>query len=270
MVAQSINQGTREVVMKTWIAALCLLCAWQTSAYAAEYGVRLGGMALTPSGTASLTAGALPATTLNLQQDMALNKDTLPYAEISAEWSQHGFYLSWLKTALRGTSNRAPFNFNGNTFSTGPYQFNVDLRMLDGGFTYYPLFIDRDTWRLRLGAELAVKSLRTRVQVKDTVIAQDVSNSAMIPSFGIRGDIGIKSWLTLRARYSTFRMNGSSLKDVEAMLDINPLIWYSDIYTINLFAGYRQLQVKLNAQSNGQLQTDTTLKGPIFGLRLFY
>jgi len=257
--------------MKYLLFFFCLLAS-TLPMQAAEYGLRVGGMQLTPSGTASLTAAGVQGNVLDIQQDMKLGQDTLPYAEVAVEWGQHAFHLSWLKTALKGSSSNPSllFNFNGKAFFTPPYTFNVDIRMIDGGFTYYPLFIDRDTWRIRMGAELAVKSLHTKMRVAESNFFQQVSSSAIIPTIGIRADARIKSWLTISTRYSTYRMSGSSFRDAEALLDINPLIWYSDISTVNLFAGYRQLTLKLNGQTNGQLQTDTTLKGPIVGLRASY
>ncbi len=257
--------------MKYLLFFFCLLAS-TLPIQAAEYGLRIGGMQLTPSGTASLTAAGIQGKVLDIQQDMKLGQDTLPYADASIEWGQHAFHLSWLKTKFKGVSSNPAllFNFNGKAFFTPPYTFNVDIRMIDAGFTYYPLFIDRDTWRIRVGAELAVKSLRTKVTVAEANFSQQVSSSAIIPTAGIRADASIKSWLTVSMRYSAYRMSGSSFRDAEALLDINPLIWYSDISTVNLFAGYRQLNVKLNGQTNGQLQTDTTLKGPVVGLRASY
>ncbi len=239
---------------------------------AAECNLRSGAMWLTPSGTAALAASGVAGTTLGLNSQMKLKKDTLPYGDVSVEWGRHAFHLAWLKTAFKGTSNDPllRFNFNGQAFFNPPYHFNISLDMLDGGFTYYPLLMDRDHWRLRLGAELAVKSIRTRASVHETAFAQSVTNTAMIPSFGLRADARIKHWLTLSGRYSVFRMSGNRLRDAEALLDINPLVWYSNIYTVNLFAGYRQINIKLNAGGNGQLQADTTMKGPLAGLRLTY
>ncbi len=239
---------------------------------AAEFGLRAGAMWLTPSGTASLTANGVTGTTLDLNSQMKLKRDVLPYGDVSVEWGQHAFHLAWLKTAFKGTSSDPllRFNFNGQAFFNPPYTFDVKLDMLDGGFTYFPLFIDHEHWRLRLGAELAVKSIRTQASVYEAAFAQSVTNTAMIPSFGLRADARIKHWLTLSGHYSAFRMSGNRLRDAEAMLDINPLLWYSDIYTVNLFAGYRQINIRLNANGNGQLQADTTMKGPLAGLRLVY
>lgn len=141
--------------------------------------------------------------------------------------------------------------------------------MFDGGFSYYPLFVDRETWRLRFGAELAVKSLRTDVRMVEANFSQAVSSSAIIPTIGLRADASFKKWVTLSGHYAAYRMNGNSLSDAEVILDINPLATtHQDI--MQLFVGYRLLKLKLSGQTNSQLQTDATMKGPTFGLRLHY
>ncbi len=256
--------------MRYGILAAVLL--WIMPAQAVEFGLRTGAMWLTPSGQMALAAGGVPGTQLDVKQQMNLKRDVLPYGELSAEWGRHAFHLTWWKSAFQGTSQDPllRFNFNGQAFFNPPYRFRLEMDMLDGGFSYFPLVLERPSWRLRLGAELAARSIRTRARVDEANFSQAVSNLAIIPTFGLRADASLKSWLTLSGRYSVFRMSGNSLRDIEAMLDINPLLWYSDIYTVNLFAGYRQIKIKLNTNSSGQLQADTTWKGPLAGLRLVY
>lgn len=65
------------------IILLCCMYGLLMSAQAAEYGVRLGGLTLTPSGTAALASAGVAGTTLDLSGDMNLKRDTLPYAAAS-------------------------------------------------------------------------------------------------------------------------------------------------------------------------------------------
>lgn len=256
--------------MRLCLSLICLLFAWEAAA-SDMVTLRLGVSSLTPSGNISVTSGAVAGTTLNLKNDMNLKKENLMHAEASVFFGQHSFHLAYLNMKFKGTVTTPNnlFNFNGSTFANPPYYHELNAKLIEGSFAYYPLFIEKETWRTRLGLELGVKSFKTTQTIRETAFAEAVSASALLPALGIRGQFAYQEWAALNLRYSAYSSSGNQFSDLEASVDLNPLAYW-DIKYVSMYVGYRQIKLKLSGQNNNQILVDTTFKGPFAGLLFRY
>ncbi|MDQ6961386.1 MAG: hypothetical protein Q9M28_02490 [Mariprofundaceae bacterium] len=256
--------------MRLWLGLLCLLLSVEASA-SDMVTLRLGASSLSPSGNISVTSGAVAGTTLNLKNDMNLKKENFLDAEASVFFGQHSFHLAYLNMKYNGVVSTPSvlFNFNGSAFANPPYYHELKAKLIEGSFAYYPLFLEKETWRARLGAELGVKSFKTTQSVRETAFAQAVSASALLPSLGIRGHVAYKEWVALNLRYGVYSSSGNQFSDFQASLDLNPLAYWNQKY-VSMYVGYRQIKLKLSGQNNNQILVDTTFKGPVFGLLFRY
>jgi len=256
--------------MRLWLCTLCLLVSFEANA-SDMFNLRLGVTSLTPSGNISVTSGATLGTNLNLQQDMNLKKENFAHAEASVFFGQHSFHLGYLNMTFNGTVNTPGllFNFNGSAFANPPYTHQLKAKLIEGSFAYYPLFIEKENWNARFGAELGVKAFTTSQTVREIAFAQSVSASALLPALGVRAQMAYKDWLAFNIRYGVYSSSGNQFSDMQATLDLNPLAYWNKKY-VNMYVGIRQIKLKLSGQNNNQILVDSTFRGPVAGLLFRY
>jgi len=256
--------------MRIGLWFLCLFFSFEACA-SDIITFRLGISSLTPTGSIGVTSGAVTGTTLNLQNDMNLKKENFAHAEVNVFFGQHSFHVAYLNMKYNGTVNTLGllFNFNGSAFSNPPYTHTLNAKVIETSFAYYPLYMEKETWHTRFGPELGVKAIQTSQTVREIAFAKSVSASALLPTLGIRGQIGYQDWLSLNLRYGVYSSSGNKFSDLQATVDINPLTYWNKKY-INLYIGMRQVKLKLSGQNNNQILVDSTFQGPIAGLLFRY
>ena len=247
--------------MKTkMITALAAsMIAYSGSASADEtIAVKLGYMLLTPSGQYAATTAAGVGTRVDLETDLALKNSQQPTGEITVNLGDSMISASFVPMTFTGSSTLSRnITYNGNVYTAGSTvssEFKAD--MIDFGYTYYIINMDDLPSRFQLGIETAVKTFTAKTSITGTGVTSSKNATVPIPTIGLRGRVALADFVGVTGRIGYLGYSGNSILDADLQVEFSP------IPTLGIYAGYRQLKVKMDTNN---LYVNTTFSGPYAG-----
>ena len=216
--------------------------------------LKAGYMSLTPSGNFSANLGALGATQVDVKNDLAMKKSNNVMAEAQLSLGDSVLSVGYLPIKFEG-SNTLTRNvtFQGVTYpATTTVNSKLDAKIYDVGYTYYLVNMDDLPSRFQFGVEVAVKGISAEAAINNNT----ASASAYIPTIGLRARVALADFIGVLGRVGYIGYAGNRFMDMDAQVEFSPLP------AIGIFAGYRQLDLKVDTNS---VVVDTKFAGPYGG-----
>ena len=243
-----------------WVGVLAALGA--LSAQADEtVSLKLGYAAITASGKFAGNKGGQQGV-LNFGGGQGLakfKKSTNVTGEVAlqlGDWRLSVGYLP-IKTSASGTLT-TNITFGGTPFvKNTPVTADAKVDLVDVGLAWYLVNLDDVPTRFQLGPELSVKSARANLTLRAAGQTATVSKTVPIPTIGARARIALADFLGVVGRFGWIGAGKNKFTDTDVQVEFSPLP------LVGIYAGYRQLRVKVD-QNNVYL--DATFKGPYAGV----
>lgn len=219
--------------------------------------VKAGYMLLSPSGQFSASVNNV-GTRVDMKSDLGLKNSKQPTGEITINLGDSAISASFVPMTYSGTGvlNRT-INYNGQTYTAGTTvtsDFKAD--MFDFGYTYYIVNLDDIPSRFQLGIESAVKTITAKTSVTSAGVTTSKNVTVPIPTVGLRARVALADFIGVTGRVGYLGYSGNSILDADAQIEFSPLP------TLGLYAGYRQLKLKIDSNS---VYVNTTFSGPYAG-----
>ncbi|MFO1076297.1 MAG: hypothetical protein U1E73_01065 [Planctomycetota bacterium] len=197
----------------------------------------------------------------DLQSGFGLGDDQgTPYARASVDLGVPRIAASGFLFSDEGRGQLTA-NFGGNLTAGTFVDSKFDLGMAKASFTF-----DIPIGPLTLSPGLAVDFVDLSINVKDTlgIATEDVELKAPLPLGYVHGDLALGSWVNLVAEVGYVQVD---VKDINAkLLDIEALVELNAIGPVNLFAGYRKIQLDGDgAIDNDNFDISVGLSGFLIG-----
>lgn len=244
------------------LSAVALLgLGWAGLAAADEtVSIKVGYMVLSPSGQFGATAaGPITATgKIDLENDLGFKNSKQPVGEIALQFGDSRLSAGFVPLTFDGSGvlNRT-ITYNGQTYNVGTtVTSSLKADIFDLGYTYYLVNMDDLPSRAQLGIEAAVKLVNAKTSMNGAPGASSKNATIPIPTIGLRGRIALADFVGVTGRIGYLGYSGNSFTDVEAQLEFSPLP------TLGIYAGYRQIQLKVDTSG---VFADATFKGPFAG-----
>jgi len=244
------------------LAALAALTfGFSTIATADEaVSVKVGYMVLSPSGQfGANTGGAFTnAQKIDLKSDLGYKNSKQPTGEIAFQLGDSRLSVGFVPLTFDGTGVLGRnISYNGQTFTAGTaVTSSLKADIFDVGYTYYLVNMDDLPSRAQLGIEAAVKVVNAKTSMSGGGVASSKNATIPIPTIGLRGRIALADFIGVVGRVGYLGYSGNSFLDADAQIEFSP------VPTLGIYAGYRQLKVKIDSSN---VFVDTTLKGPYAG-----
>jgi len=238
------------------VAAGCL--SFASMAQADEtVAIKAGYMMLSASGQFTATVNNL-GTRIDMENDLNFDKSSQPTGEISVSLGDSLFTLGFVPMSFtgNGTLNR-PITYNGTTYTLGTAvqsEFKADI--IDLSYTYFLINMDDLPSRFQLGFETSVKTVIAKTSVAGGGQIASKNITLPIPTVGLRARVALADFIGLVGRVGYLGYSGNSFLDADAQIEFSPLP------TLGVYAGYRQMKLKID--SNG-VYAKTTFQGPYAG-----
>jgi len=240
---------------KLWAipAMACMLLP----AYADEtIMLKAGYASIASTGSISSTGAGIAGTVLNLDNTLALKNSNNVTLEAALQLGDSRFAISYMPLQFKGTKTVvAPVQFNGQAFTTN-VQSTLDSSIIDLSYTYYLINLDDVPSRLQIGIESSVKFVSSKALLSTTGLSQSVSANVPIPTIGVRGRVALADFIGLTGNVGYLGYAGNSFLDAQVQVEFSPLP------TLGVYAGYRQIALKIDKLG---LKVDTTFAGPFAG-----
>jgi len=249
--------------MKQYILAAVAAIALGFSAIAQAdetVSVKLGFMVLSPSGQFGATvAGPIASTNkIDMKTDLGFKDSKQPTGEIAFQLGDSRLSVGFVPLKFDGTGVLGRnITYNGQTYTAGTTvtsSFKADI--LDVGYTYYLVNLDDLPSRAQLGIEAAVKVVNAKTSMSGLGVAASKNATIPIPTIGLRGRIALADFIGVAGRVGYLGYSGNSFLDADAQIEFSP------VPTLGIYAGYRQIKLKVDASN---VFVDTTFKGPYAG-----
>lgn len=240
----------------TTLAALGLI--WTGLAQADEtVSIKVGYMILSPSGQFGATTGGpiTAAGKIDLQNDLGFKDSKQPIGEIALQFGDSRLSAGFVPLTFDGAGTiQRTITYNGQTFTAGSnVTSSLKADIFDLGYTYYLVNMDDLPSRAQLGIEAAVKLVNAKTSMSG---APSKNATVPIPTIGLRGRIALADFVGITGRVGYLGYSGNSFTDIDGQLEFSPLP------TLGIYAGYRQIQLKVDSSG---VFADTTFKGPFAG-----
>ena len=244
---------------------LCLVLALLLiagSAWADEiFSFKAGYMSLNPDGIFAVNSGGVPGTQVDFDEDLNLADSQDFIAELALNLGSFRLAAGYLPVDFSGKGNlNQTLIFNGKPFLVNSeVSSSVDMDIYDLGLTWNLLNIDDLPVRIQIGPELSVKVVDANVSMVDQAagLSESASLIAAVPTLGARARVGLSDWGALVGRVGYMEYDGNSFIDVDGQIEFSP------IPLVGVFAGYRFLDLEIEASG---LFVDATLDGPYAGV----
>ncbi|HKI61859.1 MAG TPA: hypothetical protein VKA31_06150 [Mariprofundaceae bacterium] len=222
--------------------------------------VKLGYMVLTPSGQFGATAaGPIAATNkIDMKNDLGFKKSQQPTGEVAFQLGDSRLSVGFVPLKFEGTGalNRN-VTYNGQTYTAGTtVTSSLKADIFDVGYTYYLINMDDLPSRAQLGIEAAVKIVNAKTSLSGGGITSSKNATVPIPTIGLRGRIALADFIGVVGRVGYLGYSGNSFLDADAQIEFSP------VPTLGIYAGYRQIKLKVDSSN---VFVDTTFKGPYAG-----
>jgi hypothetical protein len=241
------------------ITALFSLLA--SPAFADEmFSFKAGYLSLSSSGDVAVSAEGITGTTLDVEDDLALEDSEDYFLEAALQLGSFRLFAAYLPISFSGDSVLdRDIDFNGETFVQGSrVETDVNIDIYEAGLAWYLLNIDDMPVRVQLGPEVAVKYVDAQVRVQDgaSELGESDSFGVPVPTVGARARVAVGDSLGAVGRVGYMEYEGNSFLDVDAQVEFSPLPM------VGLFAGYRYLDVDLDESG---VVINATFSGPHAG-----
>jgi len=219
--------------------------------------VKVGYMMLSPSGQFASTVNNV-GTRVDMESDLALKNSYQPTGEIIVNLGDAAISAAFVPMSFSGTSvlNRN-ITYGGTTYTAGTTvssDFKAD--MLDFGYTYYIVNMDDLPSRFQLGIETAVKTITAKTSITSAGASSNKSVTVPIPTVGLRARVALADFIGVTGRVGYLGYSGNSILDADAQIEFSPLPM------LGIYAGYRQLKLKVDTNN---MYVNTTFSGPYAG-----
>ena len=219
--------------------------------------IKVGYMVLSPSGQFAATANNV-GTRVDLETDLGLGNSSQPTGEIIVNMGDSALSVGFVPMNFSGAAvlNRN-ITYNGTNYTAGTTvasSFKAD--MFDIGYTYYFINMDDLPSRFQLGFETAIKTVTAKTSISSAGATSSRNATVPIPTLGLRGRVALADFVGLAGRVGYLGYSGNSILDADAQIEFSP------VPTLGVYAGYRQLKLKIDSNS---VYVNTTLSGPYAG-----
>jgi len=218
--------------------------------------LKVGYASISSTGQVSSTGAGIAGTLLNLDNTLALQKSNNITLEAAIQLGDSRFSLSYMPLKFKGTKLvTTPVQFNGKSFASN-VSSTLDSSIIDLSYTYYLVNLDDIPSRLQIGIESSLKFVSSKALLSTTGLSQAVSANVPIPTLGLRGRIALADFVGISANVGYLGYAGNSFMDAQIQVEFSPLP------TLGVYAGYRQIALKVDKVG---LKVDTTFAGPFAG-----
>lgn len=240
---------------KLW--AIPLLTCMLSPAYADEtIMLKAGYASISSSGQISSSSAGIVGSALNLDNTLAMTKSSNVTLEAAIQLGDSRFGISYMPLKFSGTKTvTTPVQFNGTAF-TNNVKSTLDSSIIDLSYTYFLINMDDIPSRLQIGIESSLKFVSSKAMLSSTGLSQEVSANLPIPTIGVRARVALADLVGITANVGYLGYGGNSFLDAQAQIEFSPLP------TIGIYAGYRQIALKIDKVG---LKVDTTFAGPFAG-----
>ena len=219
--------------------------------------VKVGYMMLSPSGQFASTINNV-GTRVDMESDLALKNSQQPTGEITVKLGDSSISAAFVPMSFGGTSLLGRnITYGGTTYTAGTTvssDFKAD--MIDIGYTYYVVNMDDLPSRFQLGIETSVKTINAKTSITSAGATSNKSATVPIPTVGLRARVALADFIGLTGRVGYLGYSGNSILDADAQIEFSPLP------TLGVYAGYRQLKLKIDSNS---VYVNATFSGPYAG-----
>ncbi len=248
--------------MKRMLLAIAAAALAVPAAQADEMvSVKLGYQYMTASGKFAGNKGGQQGTlTFGGGNGVAkFKKSTNVSGEVAlqlGDWRLSVGYLP-IKTSASGKINAPKLVFGGQNFAGLSVNADAKVDLVDVGLTWYLVNMDDVPTRFQFGPEFSVKSARANLQLSSLGQTATVSKTVPIPTIGARARIALADFLGVVGRIGWIGAGKNKFVDTDLQIEFSPLP------LVGVYAGYRQIQVKVDQNS---VYLDATFKGPYAGV----
>ncbi len=222
--------------------------------------VKVGYMVLSPSGQFGATAGGplIATNKIDLETDLGFKNSKQPTGEVAFQLGDSRLSFGYVPLTFDGTGSlNRNITYNGQPISaTVPVSSSFKADIYDIGYTYYLVNMDDLPSRAQLGVEASVKVVKAKTSITQgaTNAAKDVT--VPIPTIGLRARIALADFIGVTGRVGYLGYSGNSYLDADAQIEFSP------VPTLGIYAGYRQIKLKVDSSN---VFVDTTFQGPYAG-----
>lgn len=226
--------------------------------------VKVGYQALNPDGSFAVSGGGLAGSPIDLDKDLGFDDSKNLTAEVALQYKDLRLAAGYLpiKSSGQGTLG-SNVTFNGKTYSgTAQTSSDVDIKLYDISLSYYLLNFDDIPVRFQLAPEVSVKifdaslSLDGRENLTNTLLHEEESGMAPIPTIGARVRVGLADFLAVVGRIGYLEYNDNTFLDADGQIEFSP------VPLIGIFCGYRYFDVKIDEDN---IYLDSRFSGPYAG-----
>ena len=246
----------KQKIVTTLAAATMFACTGLASADE-MVAIKVGYMQLTPSGQFAATVNNV-GTRVDMETDLGLKNSQQPIAEITLNLGDSAITAGFVPMTFSGSSVLTRnVSYGGNTYTAGSTvssEFKAD--MFDIGYTYYVVNMDDLPSRFQLGIETAVKIVTAKTSMTSAAVTSSKNATVPIPTVGLRARVALADFIGLTGRVGYLGYSGNSILDADAQIEFSPLP------TLGIYAGYRQLKLKVDSNS---VYVNATFSGPYAG-----
>ncbi len=220
--------------------------------------IKLGYMILSPSGQFGTSTGGVVDTKIDMKSDLGLNNSKQATGEIALQFGDSRLSFGFVPLTFEGVSvlNRN-INYNGQTFPAGTAvnsSFKGDI--YDIAYTYYLINMDDLPSRAQLGLEASAKVVKTKGRMSGGGVTTNKDATVTIPTIGLRARIALADFIGISGRVGYLGYSGNSFLDADAQIEFSP------VPTLGIYAGYRQIKLKVDSSN---VFVDAKFQGPYAG-----
>lgn len=224
------------------------------------FSFKAGYLFLNPSGDVAVSAEGIIGTTLDIDDDLALDDSEDYFLEAALQLGSFRLFAAYLPISFSGDSMLTrDIDFNGETFVLGSrIETDVNIDIYEAGLAWFWVNVDDLPVRIQIGPEVAVKYVDAQVRMQDGTSGLSESDSfgVPVPTIGARARVAVGDSLGVVGRVGYMEYDSNSFLDVDAQVEFSPLP------LVGLFAGYRYLDVDVN---ESDVLIDATFSGPYAG-----
>jgi len=258
-----VNEDTSTSIWRGVVIVIVVLVHLLVSVKAhADETVMLktGYMTLDAKGSFGVSAGAVPASLIDVDSTLKLKTSNGVTIEAALKLGDVRAALNYFPLDFSGDGVLASnVQYNGQTYAAGnSVHASLKADVYDVSLTYYLLNMDDLPSRLQIGVEAAVKMVQATSSLQDRItgLSQSKSTTVAIPTLGARGRVAVSDFVGLTGRAGYLGYAGNHFLDSEVQFEFSPLP------TAGLYAGYRLIDLKLDRAG---VLLNTTVSGPFVG-----
>ncbi len=246
------------------IFALTIIVITTLPAYGVEFGVRGQYWAPTVTGDISVDAGGIEGTRLDLEDDLDIENEGFPGAEVFASIGNHQLSLGYYKARADGDATLAfNFTFNGETFTASqPISSELEYDVWDFQYRWDAINVDTILAGVSIGLIGRVQVYDGSVEIESATVNESEDFTIPIPMAGLGLNFGIlKEMLEARVAATGMGYGNGTIFDGKAELAFTPLPF------VAVEGGYRYFLINVDEDD---IDFDYVNAGPFVGISLSF